>query len=319
MQYKLIKIYGLVRSGNHAISNWIMGMTNERGLFCNNRKVSKNIDQKPSPCSMSSNFRVQARRFNNINTFYDIKNAKKDGFHTIAIGYENFNIKWHNKIIKDLINRKIYQIFGHTEDEISVIILRSPLNILASILDWNYYTVYNKNIGYFEYLNKFLSLSYSRYKEYLKSPKDWYYVRKNIFLRSSSFNLHKQLSVESIINMWPDYAVICTGEKTLKSKKIVPIIFEKWLLSIKYRKKISEQLGFKHNDINLNFVSDAGMKKKFTSTNNISNTEKFNLLNRWKTSSNIKEIYDLIQNNKRITSKFKYIYPIEYNDFINSK
>lgn len=43
MQYMLIKIYGLVRIGNHAFSNWIMGLTNEKGHFGNDRKVSKNL------------------------------------------------------------------------------------------------------------------------------------------------------------------------------------------------------------------------------------------------------------------------------------
>ena len=39
MNYKLIKVFGIIRSGNHPIINWIMGLTQNKGLFFNNRKV----------------------------------------------------------------------------------------------------------------------------------------------------------------------------------------------------------------------------------------------------------------------------------------
>ena len=38
MNYKLIKVFGIIRSGNHPIINWIMGLTQNKGLFFNNEK-----------------------------------------------------------------------------------------------------------------------------------------------------------------------------------------------------------------------------------------------------------------------------------------
>ena len=104
MNYKLIKVYGIIRSGNHPIINWIMGLTQNKGLFCNNRKVSRDIREKPSACSMSQNFKMQARRHKGNITLYNLDNIKKDYIDTIVIDYENFNLKWHNKVVKDFMN-----------------------------------------------------------------------------------------------------------------------------------------------------------------------------------------------------------------------
>ena len=317
MNYKLIKVFGIARSGNHPIINWIMGHTENKGFFCNNRKVSRDIREKPSPCSMSQNFKMQARRHNDNIILYDLDNIIKDHFDTVVIGYENFNLKWHNKVVKDLINRKIYEIFGKTDNEISVIIIRNPLNVLSSILSMNFFKIYNRQVSSYEFFLKSLKHLCYRYLKYILSWKEWFYVRKNILFKSSQSTLHATSTVENMISGWSYYASVFLKEQSLLSKKVVCINFDKFIISKDYRQKIAKDLGFEYNDQNFNFISDAGSNNKIINQKFPDEQMIYDLLFKWKKILKKNEIDNLILKNRVALSKFKIIYPNEYRDFMN--
>ena len=109
MAYKLIKIFGLQRSGNHAIINWILGLSGDKTLFLNNRKVGRSLFKIVSPCSVPYGVKAQGIVINR--TSYVNNNLMNDFINnceTLVVGFENFDLKWYDE---KLINFNIVSSF----------------------------------------------------------------------------------------------------------------------------------------------------------------------------------------------------------------
>lgn len=62
MQYTLWKCFGLQRSGNHAIINWIIGLNQKETLFFNMVTPGKDLLDSPSAISLPEGTRAYVTR-----------------------------------------------------------------------------------------------------------------------------------------------------------------------------------------------------------------------------------------------------------------
>ena len=267
MAYKLIKTFGIQRSGNHAIINWILGLSGDKTLFLNNRKVGRSLFKIVSPCSVPYGVKAQGIVINgtsyvNNNLINDFTN----NCDTLVVGFENFDLKWYDK---KLINFNIVSSFGAPQEEITVIIARSPANNIASLLKMRdapaAFNVKQK-IAYQYFYCVFKSFL-SRYIAYLLKPSLWLHIRRVIGLRSSIDTLHKKKSVKEIISLWPTYAKVFNGSLDLGSGKVLTIYFDEWVGNKLYRDSIASKLGYVNKDKYFSFHSDAGGGSSFGNNN----------------------------------------------------
>ena len=89
-------------------------------------------------------------------------------------------------------------------------------------------------------------------------------------------------SEKNISQLWLDYAKEFLGETSyLKNNKLV-INYNKWCLEENYRKQISKQLNLEFSDAGFNIVKNIGGGSSFDGTKFSGESEKMDLMNRWK-------------------------------------
>lgn len=130
LKYNLWKVFGLQRSGNHAILNWVNGLDVENSLFFNNVKVGKPLLEKSSGVSVPPGVRAYAERVGGkkiINKHY-LNDFKSNGGR-LVVSYENYDVSRFNSTE---LNSDIFNLFGEPVVQHNLVVLRNPFNMLVS-------------------------------------------------------------------------------------------------------------------------------------------------------------------------------------------
>ena len=225
MEYNLYKFFGLQRSGNHAVINWLIGLNQENTLFFNMVKPGKDLLDKPSPVSLPEGTRAYVQRVNGKRV---LQPEHLDWFNekggNLLLGYENYPL---GQFSNNLLNKPVIDRFGKPVNEVNILVLRNPFNMLPSA-------------------EKMLR------RDLLgKDGKDekWLYNALNRRLQ-----------------MWRTYAFLHLNPETYARGNFVSIIFDKWVEDVGYRDEIAIKLGYQNHDLFIDFVSDAGKGSSFSGT-----------------------------------------------------
>ncbi len=127
----LIKFFGLRRSGNHAVINWILGLENDI-LFFNQVNLYEDPVITHSPISVPKNVRTPKVRVNgkvkNTNiSIYESSSLNKN----ILCSYEHINM---NSLDIKKLNHSIFSRLGNYDNHINVYVIRNIFNVIPSLL-----------------------------------------------------------------------------------------------------------------------------------------------------------------------------------------
>lgn len=130
VKYSLWKFFGLQRSGNHAILNWLIGLDQENTLFFNMVRPGDDLLNKPSGVSLPEGTRAYATRVERKRV---IQPEHLEWFESnggrLLLSYENYPIE---KFSSDQLNRPVFERFGKAVEEKNLLVLRNPFNMLPS-------------------------------------------------------------------------------------------------------------------------------------------------------------------------------------------
>jgi hypothetical protein len=177
----------------------------------------------------------------------------------------------------DLIGRNKKMIFnGNSKNIFSVVILRDPFNLFASRI--------------------------KKYRKLLDSEHD---SGKTI----ASYIGNVGWADNDSANMWINYADAYLGDRQLDNKTIY-ILYNKWVLDLEYRKKVSEVVGDRFNDSGINITSKFGDGSSFDDFSYKKSAQEMDVFNRWMEFRNDKEYLNLFRYNKRMAKLSKEIFDI---------
>lgn len=130
MQYTLCKFFGLQRSGNHAILNWLIGLDQENTLFFNMVRPGNDLLDRPSGISLPDGTRAYATRVRGKRVIQPehLEWFEKNGGR-LLLSYENYPIE---KFSTSQLNQPVFQRFGQASEEKNMLVLRNPFNMLPS-------------------------------------------------------------------------------------------------------------------------------------------------------------------------------------------
>jgi len=243
-----LRVWGIRRSGNHAVSNWLCNLFNDPVHLFNNCKIREN--------SLEGGVFGQGRRRDSI---LDDIICKRDPYRgktrQEVLDVENKECLLYSFESKDMRYTNIMKYdLGPSKYRYDIIIMRDFYNLLASSL----------NIGGRDPLsildeykdNKDADeISYSTWKKWNKFLIDYYIIYAKEFL----------------------------GETNYLTFPKICISYNDWFKSVEYREKIATKLNLKNRDRTINIVAAVGNKPgSFDGFDYDGNTKDMKVLERWK-------------------------------------
>ena len=236
---KLMHLYGVIRSGNHAIIYWLLhqydGITEFQGHAYTNRDRAIWIRQYKNHLrglfnSRPFNWANQPVFWEDVNLWKQ-HNNKEDYNTTLLLSYEDM---WLQEIISNPYSYVIDSTFS-AKKRYSIIVLRDMKNWLASCC---------------------------------KSPiaqVNWQDL--SIYPDAESF-----MRVRGLIHMYYDYALEFVGHTNILSNKIC-INYNKWCESKEYRFHIAESMDLTFTDVGFDEIAFQGGKSSFFDYNTVSHKD----------------------------------------------
>ncbi|MDY6937872.1 MAG: hypothetical protein SWY16_09410 [Cyanobacteriota bacterium] len=173
------------RSGNHAIISWLIGQFDKPVFFLNCIKL-KNKDslQDFNPIELPSNSYCHIERVNRkrVINCSDIEMINKNHDYLLC-SIENKNVVPGFKNLEEYIQNKL----GESETKFNIIILRDPINALASYIRWK--------------------------------------------MLSDIEPIQVEKMAKNYTKKWLNHASVASQKELLNSHNIIPIFYNKWLLS----------------------------------------------------------------------------------------
>lgn len=225
MSYDLYKFFGLQRSGNHAVINWLVGLDQQGFIFFNNVDWKKPISESVSAVSLPPGIKAYASRESKksppvikheyINNLSLIEGGK------LLFSYENMNM---SSYVDKRINRNIVASFGSPISKTNILIVRNIFNMLPS------------------------AARMVRRQQAQKRRSDEWFVEV----------------MRKRVEMWKSYAFLAVEASSFSRGEFIPILFDKWVVDKSYRDSLAEVFGLLNKDKNIDFVSDAGNGSSFS-------------------------------------------------------
>ena len=246
-----IRVFGLRRSGNHAIINWIaahaptkvhfFGCASNDGFTPIHTRKGRGDRYGTDIDNIFVKYpKLQKRPITETNK---IRNIHKE---ILMYSYENFdlNILKENEIPK---NRE--QTVGKSKRKIDVLIIRDIFNWFASKI-----TLVNK-INY-------NSMTHPRHERNRKGKTPWFKYYQNWEKDAKQIYGMPYINAEPWINCLNSYINECLGITALLENAIV-ICYNKWHVNQEYRKMIIERIGWKFTDKGKEAMSSVGGGSSF--------------------------------------------------------
>ena len=128
MSYQLIKVFGLQRSGNHVIINWILGLDAEHMLFFNNQKVGRPLGG--GGVSLPDEVKANEKRQDGKKIVYpELVNSFPEWGRSLVVSFENYDLAQYRQ---EVVDAPIEQLFGPPNSRVVVIVLRNPFCVATS-------------------------------------------------------------------------------------------------------------------------------------------------------------------------------------------
>ena len=292
-----IRVFGLRRTGSHAIINWFANQApkpvhffrsvpNDGGdIFLTSRKIG---EDNPLLCGIyypHANYKKAPKEV--------IEQVRVMNKKTLIYSYEDFDLRKFNQN-----NRRYFselpkdreKIIGKSKKKFDVIILRDFLNYSASRL-----FLHGNNKKDPRHL-----LKHERYNKNRNNKKRLPFFEYYEGWEEDSKNIDGLIYInfEKYCQLWKAYAQEFLGITNYLENKIC-INFNQWFLSEEYRKKISEKFGFQFDDTLKNIISTVGSGSSFDKFNFVENANEMKVLERWKIFSGnrlVEKIYELNNN-----------------------
>lgn len=259
-----LRVWGIRRSGNHAVSNWICNLFNDPVHLFNNCKIKEK--------SLEGGMFGVGIRFNTIlndiicrREVYRGKTREEvldvDNKECLLYSFESKDIKWADVMKYDL---------GPSKYKFDIIIMRDIYNLLASSLNAN-------GREPLSLLDKF------------KNNKD---------ADEISFDTWRKWN-KDIMDMYISYAKEFLGETNHLTFPKICISYNDWFKSVKYREKIAKKMGLKNRDRTINVVAAVSNKPgSFDGFKYDGNTKDMKVLERWKVLKDNSIYQSFIDKNK---------------------
>ena len=262
MTYTCTRVFGLQRSGNHAIINWLLGLQCENTLFFNNRKVGDSLLESPSGVSVPAGVHAHATREDGKVCIHNhlIDRFRREGTRLI-VSYENFDI---NQYDEDIVDRPIADLFGSSKSSLNVIILRNPFNTISSLARMYPIQRHAPSVNGEKYLQAFRK-NVRRIRRVFADPQLVRRKLQSLKMRETTQG-STQDPVLKIMQRWPAYARCTRRVAPIGLVPTVPVIYDFWLQDKKYRDEVAKQISMINKDKFLDFVSDAGGGSSFSAT-----------------------------------------------------
>lgn len=294
-----IRIFGLRRSGNHAIINWLGRQAIYKPHFFNNAPNSGE-----SPFLTGKN---RSDKGKNIWYFYgrlkysseeDLKKVRNAYKEILMYSYEDLSLK---KIAKKEYPHDRKNVVGESKLKIDILILRDFVNWLASKI---YIPERSRNRSH---RNSWQNIAHDRFERNRKKIPyfDYYqgWEKDAIEIRGLNYiNVHK------IIDIWLGYAKEILEETNIL-ENLISINYNRWCIDLSYRKDIINQLPFfEFTDNEKNVIAKTGGGSTFQKGERDANN--LLLFDRWKYLKDNKIFRDLI---------LYHIEHMKYNNIIFGK
>ncbi|WP_376696646.1 hypothetical protein [Wenzhouxiangella sp. EGI_FJ10305] len=294
MSYQLVKVFGLQRSGNHAILNWLIGLDVEKTLFINNQKAGRPL--RGGAVSLPDEFNANAKRHNGRVTEYsELVSSFSSWGNKLIVSFENFDLRLHDPATA---NGPIYNAFGPPDDERIVLILRNPFCVIPSLSRLHPIDEYEHASRIFRQNGLVNLLLYTAQS-----------IRRLAKRKPEAHSLHARGRVVDIIELWPEYANAASSGK-IGRNPVTPIIFDRWLKCLNYRNSIATTLGCTNEDKYMDFISDAGGGSSFYGTSaNASELSGYSCIERWNFLSRKKKVVKVIKNNPDFLRLSRELFP----------
>lgn len=294
----ILKIFGLQRSGNHTVINWLLGLEGFNPLFFNYVDPYRSPLKNYVPVSVPKDARVLHERKDSGVVRTNEKFEKKGGpalNGNILCSYENLDIK-RLDILK--LNQSLVDDFGEYKEFKSILIIRNTLNLFES-----YYQKIQKDKN--RKFNTFIpeSLKYNLAK-WLVATLD------------GKFNLSVEIDVNGgrnllrFIELWKSYARLVIDVDSLTRGEFIPVIFDEFVSSKSARDKLAKKLGYKNNDKNFDFISDAGGGSSFS--DRVEPPTQKELKSRWLKGKAIDIMKPYFENDYEFHDLCRLLFPSEF-------
>lgn len=278
-----VRIFGLRRSGNHAIINWFGRQAIYKPHFFNN---APNNGESPFLTGKNRGDRGEniwyphgCLKYSSKDDLEKVKNIHKE---ILMYSYEDLSLK---KVIKKEYPHDRKNVIGESNLKIDVLILRDFVNWLASKI---YIPKHKRNE------NNNCSWHNMTHDRFEKNRKQIPYFNYYQGWEKDAINIRglNYINVHKIIDIWLGYAQEILGETNIL-ENLISISYNRWHVDISYRKSIIDQLSFfEFTDNGKNIIAMKGggstFQKKEKNANNLL------LFDRWEYLKNNKIFRDLI-------------------------
>lgn len=293
----ILSVFGLQRSGNHMLINWLIGLEGFNPLFFNYVKLYESPVKTFVPVSVPKSARVLKLRENGevVNTGVPFIEGGGTKNGNILCSYENINL---DKLDIVKLNKSLRNDFGEYDDIKRFVLVRNPLNFFES---------YRKK------LVKGNSKEYNRFLPKLWKDRIGYFLIRildGIFNLSVKYDPLKNRHLIDMIELWKTYARIALNRKSITRGQFIPVIYDKFLLDVNYRDSIAQQLGFENHDNNMEFVSDAGGGSSFNEKSGRPEVEE--VLLRWQNSKAVELLEPYFRNDYEFHDLCRELFPAKY-------
>ena len=273
-----IRFYGLRRSGNHAVINWIAAQQSEPVHFRNNCPAEDHPFM--SGCTIGvrkgteiEHIFVPRHKFKrDPNPEESIARYLRVPKKCLIYSYENYDIRRipHSKIHSDR------DIVGRSRRKYDIVILRELHNWLASKL----IVRGRHDLTEERFARSRFNTSY--FKEYAGWEEDGKDIGGRDYCRMGEH-----------IGMWKAYAREILGE-TQFCENLIPVLFDRWFCDREYRRNLATKLEIEFTDRGKNVVAAVGGSgSSFDNLKYDGNAEAMKVLERWNTFKH-NRLYQLI-------------------------
>lgn len=278
----LIRFFGLRRSGNHAVINWLLGLL-ERPLFLNDVALYGSPIRTFSTVTAPPG--VRTLRFGNrllltagsrtLGAARFTRGGGQAGNGDALCSYENVDL---GRLDRRRLADSLAVDLGEYALVKDILVVRNPLNLAAS----------------------YLALRDRPFR------RGWRAVATAWMLdhagRRGPAGLpaeHKrELALEELITRWKGYAAEAVRHQRGEETTYLPVVFDRFVVDRAYRDRVAAELGLVNADTNTAFVSDAGRGSSFEGLERPASGA---LLTRWRNSG----VVDLLRPIVRGDAEFR--------------
>ena len=264
-----IRFFGLRRSGNHAIINWLGAQSPHQIYYldcCPNDggdpfRTGKPTEHRDEPELKNIFCHLAKLKFASSSVIDKERRKQKK---ILLYSYEDFDFKKFKKYELP-INRE--QIVGKSKKQIDILLLRDIYNWLASKL-------------FIKPHRDKQDMTYQRFEKNRKYKSPWFKYYSGWEEDAKDIYGLNYVNLDRFMSIYKGYAKEILNSLLLQN--MVFINFNRWFIDKEYRKEIIESIGFSFTDKGKDIISRKGGGSSFDGYDYDGCATKMDMLERWK-------------------------------------